>query len=76
MDLQLPLSLAMPSEMQNEAVCMRVCKARAQQCGERLALFAAAGGFLTAGSLNWKAAGCFSFEWEGEKVSTIKHITG
>lgn len=76
MDLQLPLSLAMPSEMQNEAVCMRVCKARGQGCGDRLSLFANAGGFLTAGSLNWKTAGCYSFEWEGDNVCTIKHITG
>eukprot|EP00969_Alexandrium_andersonii_P280758 12413216-Alexandrium_andersonii.AAC.1 len=43
MDLQLPLSIALPPEMQEQDVCMRVVVERAVECGSRLSLFAEKG---------------------------------
>jgi hypothetical protein len=68
-DLQLPLTVKIPSDMQDEEICMRVVLVRASDCVDRQAHFCAKGGFATQGKLDFSKGGCFYVETNEQHIT-------
>lgn len=75
-DLQLPLSISVPADMNDEEVAMRTLVARSVAMGNRLKSFSTNGGFDTPGKLNFAKAGCFHWKYAENKIVEVMHISG
>lgn len=76
--LQLPLSLAFPSDLLEDPFVARATfDARCDEVGERLAAMRMNGAFTIAGALDMKKGGPYSLEFnEAGKCIKVKHATG
>lgn len=65
-----------PSTCHDAYIATKTFNERASQVGNRLAKFMSAGGIRDDGSLDFSKGGCYKLQFEGDRCSTIVHISG
>ena len=75
--IQLPLSLGFPKDMQDAWVASEVFTKRCDEVHDRLEYFVRLGGVTPTGKLDFKKAGCFTFEFDEKGLCTkLSHCSG
>ena len=75
-EAQIMPHLNFPSQCSTNYLATRAFDSRAEEVGNRLLRFVENGGFREDGSLDFKKGGCYELEFEDDKASTVKHISG